>query len=239
MHAIHTRIQYIHNLIHIYSVSLPSHNNSMQCCGFQQWGSDKTQAQQHPFPAQTLQHSPNSLSLGLWVLWWRDWDGLRQSFKRPCQTHKGSGLFHSHSASQALNHFPLHYKKTFVFPHLHPPPLKTVAGFNHLNERMYASIEVSTVMSPVQHSHHTYTVRPVMYIPPLVFPKYSHAEDTQSQRERGSGSHVHLFTLTLSASCWWIYQSAALALLTSRTDNTVLTVASLSASVLMFSSATL
>lgn len=62
--------------------------------------------------------------------------------------------------AQALNHFPLHYKKTFVFLHHHPrphlPPLKTVAGFNHLNERMFASGEVSAVMSLNSTHAHTH-----------------------------------------------------------------------------------
>lgn len=194
----------------MYSESLPSHNNSTQWCGFQQWGSDKTYtlvraappAPQHPSPAQTLQHSSNNSELpppqavGLVMV------GLRQAeteLQTDLPNPQGSGLFHSHSASQALNHFPLHYKKIFVFLHhhpvpstsptTHPPPLKNITGFNHVNERMFASSDVSTMMSPIKHTHtHTLsdpwcTFHPSQNIP---MPK------THRESERGSGSQAHL-----------------------------------------------
>lgn len=93
---------------------------------------------------------------------------------------QGSGLFHSHSASQALNHFPLHYKKTFVFLHPHPLPLKkTVMGFNHLSERMCLRLgEVSTVMSSVQ-AHTNCHPRDAHSTPGV--PNITHAKETQSR----------------------------------------------------------
>ena len=185
----------------MYSVSLPPHNNSMLYCGFQQWGSDKTWAlmrappptQEHPIPAQTLQHSPDSplpqaAGLVMAGLRWAEAE-LQTALPKP----QGSGLFHSCAASQTLNHFPHHYRKTFVFPHPHPPPLKTVAGFNHLNERIFASGEVSTVMSPIKNTPthpHTFTVRPMIYIPPLDLPKYSHAKDIERE-EAQAHRHIH------------------------------------------------
>lgn len=136
MHAIHTRIQ---NLIHMYS--LPYHNNSMQCRGFQQWGSDKTNALMkapppaldHPSPTKTLQHSPIRPQLPLPQAVGLVMAGLRRAeaeLQTALPNPQGSGLFHSHSASQALNHFPLHYKKTFVFLRpLSPAPSPT--SFRH------------------------------------------------------------------------------------------------------------
>lgn len=119
-------------------------------------GAPPLQAPGRPFPTQTLQHSSNSphlpLFLRLWVMWWQEWDELRLQTCPP--NPQGSGLFHSHWASQSLNHFALHYKKSLVF--LHPrtqPPFKTIASFNHLDERMFACSEVSTVMSPLQRTH--------------------------------------------------------------------------------------
>lgn len=114
---------------------------------------------------------------------------------------QGSGLFHSNSASQALNHFPLHYKKTFVFLHLHPTSFKNCRRlYNHLNERTFASSEVSIVMSPKQHTHtHTLSDQCCTFHPwssqNIPMPK------THSQKAKEAQAHRHLFTLTLSASC--------------------------------------
>lgn len=148
-------------------------------------GAPPPRAPGRPFPTQTLQHSSNSphlpLSLRLWVMWWQEWDELRLQTCPP--NPQGSGLFHSHWASQSLNHFALHYKKSLVFLHPHTqPPLKTIASFNHLDERMFACSEVSTVMSPLQHTH-----TPMMYIQPMLFSKYA-------QKHRVRGTFIHTDT---------------------------------------------
>lgn len=193
-------------------------------------------AQQHPFPAQALQHSPSSPQLPLPQAVGLVMARLRRAeaeLQTALPNPQGSGLLHSYSASQALNHFPLHYKKTFVFLHLHPPPSRTVAGFNHLTERMSASSEVSTVMSPLQHTHTCTRSDQWCAFHPWSSQNTSMPK-TESQRERGSGSQAHLLTLRLSASCWWMPVYVTVDLWTSRRDNTVLTVASPTAPIKMF-----
>lgn len=125
-------------------------------------------AQEHPSTLPPLT-SPNSLSLqavGLVMV------GLRRAeaeLQTALPNPQGSGLFHSHSASQALNHFPLHYKKTFVFLHPHPLPLKKLSWALIISAR--GCVCVSVKSAPWCHPYkHTQTVTPAMHIPPPVFP---------------------------------------------------------------------
>lgn len=214
---------YKQNLKLVHLDSLPYCNSSVQCCGFQQWGSDKTQAlmrapppaQERLFPTQTLQHSPNSPRFLLPQAVSLVMVELRQA-KAELQNAKPTRVRSlSLSSSQSdLNHLPLHYQKTFVFLHPYPPPLQTVRGFNHLFERMFASSEVSTVMSPIQHTHTHIHYQTLIYSLPLVFPNISMPKthtvaQRQTDRQREWERErlrltTRLSTMTLSASCWWI-----------------------------------
>ncbi len=105
MHAIHTRIQYVRRTWYTCTQSLCLPIITAWCAvAFSSGGQKKhklwwellLQLENTHFQFRlfnTPPTSPDSLSLGLWVLWWWDWDRLRQSFKRPCQTHKGQVSF--------------------------------------------------------------------------------------------------------------------------------------------------
>lgn len=210
----HAYSEYL-NLIHMYSVALPFHNNSIQYCGFQQWRSDKTlaltrlllQLKNTLFQLRLFNTPPTPSPSGCGSCDGRAETGWGRASNGPAKPTRVSSYSLSFSQSGSKS-FSTSLQKDICLsspPTSTPSPLKkkTVTGFNHLSVRMFTSGERQHCdVTHSRHAHtHTYAVGP-MHIPPPVFPKYTHAKDTG--RERGSGSLEDILTLTLSACCWWI-----------------------------------